>query len=125
VSATTPDSSESDATLALVLSSLDQDKAEDIVSIDLRGRSPIADHMVVASGRSNRQVTAMSEKLTERLKARFGRAPRIEGRDVGDWVLIDAGDVIVHLFRPEARDFYQIEKMWLPAADIRARAASA
>ncbi len=112
-------------TLALVLASLDDDKAEEVVSIDLRGKSPMADHMVIASGRSTRQVSAMAEKLLERFKERFGRSARSEGKDVGDWVLIDCGDVIVHLFRPEVRAFYQLEKMWAAPADVRARAASA
>ena len=101
--------------LDLVLKSLDDDKAEEIVSIDLRGRTAIADHMVIASGRSSRQVGAIAEKLAERVKQVTGRSPRIEGKDAGDWVLIDTDDVIVHVFRPEVRDFYQLEKMWLPA----------
>lgn len=98
-----------------MLSSLDDDKAEDIVTIDLRGRSAMADHMVIASGRSARQVGAIAEKLADRFKQATGRAPRIEGKDVGDWVLIDTDDVIVHVFRPEVRDFYQLEKMWMPS----------
>ncbi len=100
--------------LSLILASLDDDKAEDVVTIPLAGKSDLADHMVVASGRSTRQVTAIAEKLTDRLKARLGLICRTEGGDVGDWVLIDAGDVIVHIFRPEVREFYQIEKMWMP-----------
>ena len=108
------DAETSDQVLALVLSSLDDDKAEDIVSIDLRGRSSIADHMVICSGRSSRQVGAIAEKLMERLKEAFGRNCKIEGKDQGDWVLIDATDVIVHVFRPEVREFYQLEKMWMP-----------
>ena len=99
--------------LALVLTSLDDDKAEDVTPIPLKGKSEMADHMVVASGRSSRQVSAMAEKLLERIKAASGKSARVEGRDTGDWVLIDAGDVIVHLFRPEVREFYQLEKMWL------------
>ncbi|MBZ4022135.1 ribosome silencing factor [Rhodobacter sp. TJ_12] len=105
----------SDQVLARVLESLDDDKAEDIVQIDLRGRSSIADHMVICSGRSSRQVGAIAEKLVERLKEEFGRPCKIEGKDQGDWVLIDASDVIVHVFRPEVREFYQLEKMWMPA----------
>jgi ribosome-associated protein len=101
--------------LSRVLASLDNDKAEDIVAIDLRGRSEMADHMVIASGRSSRQVAAISEKLVERLKEEFGILCKVEGKEAADWVLIDAGDVIVHVFRPEVRDFYQLEKMWLPA----------
>ena len=105
----------SEDTLARVLASLDDDKAEDIVSIDLRGRSAMADHMVIASGRSARQVGAIAEKLVERLKQATGRTARVEGKDTGDWVLIDTDDVIVHVFRPEVREFYQLEKMWMPA----------
>ena len=104
----------SETLLAAVLSSLSDDKAEDIVQIDLRGKTAIGDYMVVCSGRSSRQVAAISEKLVERLKAQFGRTARIEGKNTGDWVLIDTGDVIVHVFRPEVREFYQLEKMWMP-----------
>ncbi|WP_069298551.1 ribosome silencing factor [Neptunicoccus sediminis] len=103
--------------LDLVLNSLQGDKAEDIVTLDLAGKSSVADHMVVASGRSTRQVVSMAEKLSERLKQNKGVNPRIEGKAAGDWVLIDAGDVIVHLFRPEVREFYQLEKMWQPVAE--------
>ncbi len=92
----------SDDMLALVLNSLDDDKAEEVVSIDLRGRTAIADHMVIASGRSSRQVGAIAEKLAERVKQVTGRSPRIEGKDAGDWVLIDTDDVIVHVFRPRS-----------------------
>ena len=105
----------SDQVLACILSSLDDDKAEDIVTIDLRGRSAMADHMVIASGRSARQVGAIAEKLADRMKQLTGRTPRIEGKDTGDWVLIDTDDVIVHVVRPEVREFYQLEKMWMPA----------
>nr|WP_241865419.1 ribosome silencing factor [Paracoccus salsus] len=97
------------------MSSLEDDKAEDIVTIDLRGRSAMADHMVIASGRSARQVSSIAEKLAERVKQATGRTPRIEGKETGDWVLVDTDDVIVHVFRPEVRDFYQLEKMWMPA----------
>lgn len=100
------------AILDLVLSSLDDDKAEDIVTIDLRGKSSMADHMVVASGRSTRQVAAIAQKLMDRLKETFRLSARVEGKEVGDWVLIDTGDVVVHIFRPEVREFYQLEKMW-------------
>jgi ribosome-associated protein len=102
-----------------VLASLDDDKAEDIVQIDLRGRSDMADHMVICSGRSSRQVGAIAEKLADRLKQEFGLSSKMEGRETGDWVLIDTGDVIVHVFRPEVREFYQLEKMWLPAGQQR------
>jgi ribosome-associated protein len=115
------DDTGSEALLSLILSSLDQDSAEEIVSIDLRGKSTVADHMVVASGRSTRHVAAVSEKLIERLKAEAGVNARVEGKDAADWVLIDAGDVIVHVFRPEVRSFYQLEKMWAPEPDRTAR----
>jgi len=105
----------SDVVLDRVLASLDDDKAEEVVSIDLRGRSSVADHMVICSGRSSRQVGAIAEKLVDRMKTEFGRVCKIEGKDQGDWVLIDVGDVVVHVFRPEVRDFYQLEKMWLPS----------
>ena len=108
-----------DQVLEAVLASLDDDKAEDVVQIDLRGRSDVADFMVIACGRSSRQVAAISEKLTDRLKLAFGILSRVEGKETGDWVLIDTGDVIVHLFRPEVREFYQLEKMWLPSAALR------
>ncbi|MEL5876128.1 ribosome silencing factor [Cereibacter sphaeroides] len=100
--------------LQAVLASLDDDKAEDIVQIDLRGRSDMADYMVICSGRSSRQVAAISEKLMDRVKQQFGRFSKVEGKETGDWVLIDTGDVIVHVFRPEVREFYQLEKMWMP-----------
>lgn len=96
----------------LVLKSLDDDQAQELVSIPLEGKSSIADHMVIASGRSTRQVAAMAQKLAERIKhGGFGHA-RIEGLPAADWVLIDAGDVVVHLFRPEVRAFYNLERMW-------------
>ncbi len=95
------------------MDSLEDDKAEDITRIDLRGRSNMADWMVIASGRSARQVLAISEHLAERVKHRAAVNVRTEGRETGDWVLIDAGDVIVHVFRPEVREFYQLEQMWL------------
>ena len=96
----------------LVLRSLDDDKAVDVVTIPLAGKSNIADHMVIASGRSTRQVASMATKLAERVKQERGRSPRIEGLPAADWVLIDADDVIVHLFRPEVRSFYNLERMW-------------
>lgn len=101
-----------DPQMALVLQSLDDDQAQDLVTIDLEGKSSIADFMVIASGRSTRQVAAMAQKLAERLKqAGFG-SPRIEGLPAADWVLVDSGSVIVHLFRPEVRSFYNLERMW-------------
>ncbi len=108
---------EEEALLPFILNQLDNDKAEDVVSIDLQGKSAMADHMVIASGRSTRQVSAMTEKLTDVLKSHRGVLCRVEGKDAGDWVLIDAGDVIVHLFRPEVREFYQLEKMWSPTPE--------
>jgi len=107
-----PDADGVEALHKLVLASLDDDQAVDTVSIPLAGKSSIADHMVVASGRSTRQVASMAQKLAEKIKAEFGRSARIEGLPNADWVLIDAGDVIVHLFRPEVRSFYNLERMW-------------
>ena len=101
----------------LIVETLTSEKAEEVVTIDLRGKTSEADHMVVASGRSTRQVVALAEKLVDRLKADRGLPAKVEGKDAGDWVLIDAGDVIVHLFRPEVREFYQLEKMWQPMAE--------
>ncbi|MEL6642885.1 MAG: ribosome silencing factor [Pseudomonadota bacterium] len=103
----------STALLERILSSLDDDKAEEVVVIDLAGKSEMADHMVICSGRSSRQVAAISEKLIDRLKQEFGVLSKVEGKDAGDWVLIDTGDVVVHVFRPEVREFYQLEKMWM------------
>ncbi len=98
--------------LALTLESLDDDQAQDVVSIPLEGKSSIADHMIVASGRSSRQVTAIAQKLAERIKHSGLAKPRIEGLPAADWVVVDAGDVVVHLFRPEVRGFYNLERMW-------------
>lgn len=105
-----------DDVLAAVLASVDDDKAEEIVEISLRGRSDVADYMVICSGRSSRQVAAIAEKLADRLKQQFGILAKMEGKETADWVLIDSGDVIVHVFRPEVREFYQLEKMWMPGA---------
>jgi ribosome-associated protein len=100
------------ALLELVLGSLDDDQAQEIVTIPLEGKSSVADHMVIASGRSTRQVASMAQKLAERIKqGGFGHV-RIEGLPAADWVLIDAGDIVVHLFRPEVRSFYNLERMW-------------
>ena len=96
---------------ALVLQSLDDDQAQEVVSIPLAGKSNIADHMVIASGRSTRQAS-MATKLAQRIKERFGKSVRVEGLTAADWVLIDADDVIVHIFRPEVRNFYNLERMW-------------
>ena len=103
---------QAEALHSLVLRSLDDDKAVEVVSIPLAGKSNIADYMVIASGRSTRQVASMAQKLTERIKRELGRNVRVEGLPVADWVLIDAEDVIVHLFRPEVRSFYNLERMW-------------
>lgn len=101
-----------DALHQLVLTQLDDDQAQEIVSIPLAGKSSIADHMVIASGRSTRQVASMAQKLAEKIKeAGYGPA-RVEGLPAADWVLIDAGDVVIHLFRPEVRSFYNLERMW-------------
>jgi ribosome-associated protein len=107
-----PASDSVDALHSLILKSLDDDQAVETVSIPLAGKSTIADHMVIASGRSTRQVASMAQKLQEKIKAECGRIPRVEGLATADWVLIDAGDVIVHLFRPEVRSFYNLERMW-------------
>ena len=96
----------------LVLSSLEDSKGEDIVSIDMRGKSALADFMVVVSGRSNRHVAAVADHLIRDLKTGGRGAPKIEGLQNGDWVLIDTGDIIIHVFRPEIRSFYNLEKMW-------------
>jgi ribosome-associated protein len=104
-----PDTEE---TLRLVLAWIDDQKAEDTVTIDLAGKSTIADFMVVTSGRSNRQVAAIADRLLKDLAAAGVRGVRVEGMPNCDWVLIDAGDVIVHVFRPEVRAFYNLEKMW-------------
>ena len=99
---------------------LDDSKAEEIVSIPLEGKSALGDFMVVASGRNDRHVAAIAEQLREKLKARGEARVRVEGLNACDWVLIDTGDVIVHVFRPEVREFYNLEKMW--AADFAADA---
>ncbi|HUK59778.1 MAG TPA: ribosome silencing factor [Stellaceae bacterium] len=97
--------------LALAQASLEDGKAEDVVAIDLAGKSTIADHMLIATGRSQRQVAALAERVVTAVKA-AGCRPAVEGLRYGDWVLIDAGDLIVHIFRPEVRAFYNLEKMW-------------
>ena len=97
---------------AMIMKSLDDDQAVEALSIPLAGKSAIADHMVIASGRSSRQVASMATKLAAKIKEEFGKIVRIEGLPVADWVLIDADDVIVHLFRPEVRSFYNLERMW-------------
>lgn len=104
--------------LTSVIGSLEDDKAVEINTIDLKNKSSIADFMVVASGRSSRQVAAIAAHLVQRLKQEKLAVPLIEGLPQADWVLIDAGDVIVHVFRPEVRDYYSLEKMW--SADFNA-----
>ena len=99
--------------LKVTLESLDNDKGIDIVSIDLIGRSSIADYMIVVSGNTVRQVTAMANNLTKKYKEMGLRLPSPEGMSNGDWVLIDAKDILIHIFRPEVRDFYSLEKMWV------------
>ena len=101
--------------LVRILKSLDENKAEDIVTIPLQGKSEMADNMVIASGRSSRQVSALADLLFKVIKEDTGIICRIEGKQSGDWVLLDCGDAIVHIFRPEVRDFYQLEKMWQTA----------
>lgn len=98
----------------LVLTSLEDDKAEDILSIDIRGKSSVADMLVIATGRSQRHVGALADHITRRLKEAGVHNVRVEGLPTCDWVLVDAGDLIVHIFRPEVRGFYNIEKIWLP-----------
>ena len=117
VSKVRPDAEE---TLRLVLASIDDMKAEDTVTIDLAGKSSIADHMVVTSGRSNRQVGAIADRVIEDLHKAGLKNVRVEGMPHCDWVLIDAADVIVHVFRPEVRAFYQLEKMWAGGPKARA-----
>ncbi len=108
----------------LVLQSLDDDQAQEVVTIPLTGKSNIADHMVIASGRSTRQVASMANKLADKIKQQFGRIVRVEGLPTADWVLIDADDVIVHIFRPEVRNFYNLERMWAFGDDSGANAAA-
>ncbi|MBO6717196.1 MAG: ribosome silencing factor [Rhizobiaceae bacterium] len=98
--------------LETVLASLDDSKAENIIPIDIQGKSALADHMVIASGRSHRHVAAVADHLLKALKDAGRGSARVEGLSTADWVLIDAGDVIVHVFRPEIREFYNLEKMW-------------
>ncbi len=104
--------------LELVRKVLDDNKAEDVVVIDLEGKSSLTNYMVVASGTSNRHVSSLADKLTEALK-KAGFKATVEGQEKSDWVLIDAFDVIVHLFRPEVRQFYNLEKMWQAVSDKR------
>jgi ribosome silencing factor RsfS/YbeB/iojap len=108
--------------LSRIIKSLDDDKAEDIVTIDLEGRSSLADSIVIANGRSQRHVSAIAEHLARRLKeSGYGTRP-VAGKESGDWVLVDAGDVIVHIFRPEVRAYYDLEGMWSVEEPARAMA---
>ena len=101
-----------DRALQLVLTSLEDSKAEDIVSINIAGKSALGDYMVVVSGRSSRHVMAIADHLISDLKDEGLGNARVEGLEAGDWVLIDTGDIIIHVFRPEVREFYNIERMW-------------
>lgn len=112
------DKKENNAILKIITDALEDMKAEDIVVIDLEGKTSIASFMVVASGNSNRHVASIAQKIEEALKA-AGHRCTMEGETKADWVLIDAFDVIVHIFRPEVRDFYNLEKMWQSAANLR------
>ena len=103
----------------LVVTQLEEDKAENILEIDLAGKSPMADAMIVASGRSARHVAALADHVFRKLKDAGASKVRIEGLPVADWVLIDAGDVIVHVFRPEVREFYNLERIWASDAPPR------
>ncbi|HVY89555.1 MAG TPA: ribosome silencing factor [Hyphomonadaceae bacterium] len=109
----------------LVATQLDEDKAENILEIDLAGKSPMADAMIVASGRSARHVAALADHVSKKLKEAGASKVRVEGLPNADWVLIDAGDVIVHIFRPEVREFYNLERIWASDIPPNARAASA
>jgi len=104
--------------LEIIQKTLDDGKADDIVTIDLRGKTSIANEMVVASGTSDRHVISLAQKVQENLK-KAGYKSVVEGEEKGDWVLIDAYDVIVHIFRPEVRVFYNLEKMWMSIANLR------
>ena len=112
------DKKENNAILQIITETLADMKAEDVVVIDLEGKTSIASYMVVASGNSNRHVASIAQKIEENLKA-AGYRSTSEGEQKADWVLIDAFDVIVHIFRPEVRDFYNLEKMWQSAANLR------
>src|ERR1700754_691738 len=115
-----PDVAPESQMIDVVLKSLDDAKAEETVSIDITGKSSLSDHMVVTSGRSNRHVSAVADQLVKELRENGFGKPRVEGLPHADWVLVDGGDVIVHIFRPEVREFYNLEKMW--AADFAADA---
>ncbi len=102
--------------LEVILNSLEDSKAEETIHIDITGKTPVADYMVVSSGRSHRHVNAVADRLLRDVKDAGWGSPKVEGMPACDWVLVDAGDVIVHIFRPEVRDFYNLEKMWMAIA---------
>ncbi len=102
----------SESQLAIILETLDEAKAEDVVKIDLQGKSSLGDFMVVATGRSDRHVGAIADQVQLKLKEHGAQKLRVEGQPQCDWVIVDTGDVIVHIFRPEVRQFYNLEKMW-------------
>lgn len=106
-----------DSLLDTILTSLDDSKAEDTTHIDIVGKSPVADHMIVTSGRSHRHVNAVTDRLLRDLKDAGHGSPKVEGVPACDWVLVDTGDVIIHIFRPEVRDFYNLEKLWSTIAE--------
>jgi ribosome-associated protein len=106
------EASELDRLQAVIVSSLDDDKAENIITMDLEGKAMFCDRMVIASGLADRQITAMAQHLSEKLKDAGLTRVQVEGAGGSDWVLIDAGDIVVHLFKPEARTMYGLEKMW-------------
>jgi ribosome-associated protein len=112
------------AAAQVIVTSLEDDKAEDIVQIDVTGKSSIADRMIIASGRSQRHVGALADHVMRKLREAGAKDLRVEGLPHCDWVLVDAGDVIVHLFRPEVRSFYGIERIWTPAGESQAPLAS-
>jgi ribosome-associated protein len=107
-----PSGQNSSKTLDAITVWLDEAKAENIVTIDIKGKSSIGDYMVIATGRSDRHVGAIADQLQKKLKENELAMPRVEGKETCDWVLIDTGDIIVHVFRPEVREFYNLEKMW-------------
>ena len=104
--------SQLDKLQAVIVASLEDDKAENVVTLDLEGKAMFCDRMVIASGLADRQITAMAQHLQEKLREAGLKRVQIEGAGGSDWVLIDAGDIIIHLFKPEARAMYALEKMW-------------
>ena len=104
----------SEKLLAEIIQCLSDAKAENVVQIDLRGKSTIGDYMLIASGTSSRKLNSIATNVSDHLKSKLKRQSRLEGKDSGDWIVVDIGDIIVHIFRPEVREFYQLEKMWQP-----------